>query len=324
MSTTDLSKHTSRRNFLRASGALPAAIAALEQQPAKAAEEQKLPQVQFGKYSISRMVCGANPFGGLSHLSAMINFEMRQYYTPEGILDTLRRCQEAGVTAAQAVRGDIFDRFVKEGGKLQLFSNGRGEPADIAKLVRPGCIGIHHFGVTTDELFKDGKLNLAREYLKRVRDTGLLVGLCSHIPAVIDMVESQGWDVDYYMTCVYQWGRSRAELEKLYADHPELLPEEAVSSNSERYPEVFLRGDPPRMYKVVRQMKKPCLVYKILAAGRKCERPGSVEAAFKEAFENIKPTDAIIVGFFPKYADQITEDAEYVRRYGSPKSGGWV
>jgi hypothetical protein len=321
MPMTGSDDFTSRRSFLGVAGALPAATA-FGQQPPSAAEGPALPQVRFGKYTISRLVCGANPFGGLSHLSAMIGYEMKQYYTPEGILGVLRRCQEAGITAAQAVRPEIFDRFVKEGGKLQLFSNGQGDPANIRKMVRPGLIGIHHYGVTTDQLYKNGSLGTAREYLKRVRDTGLLVGLCSHIPAVIDLAESQGWDVDYYMTCAYQWGRSRADFEKLFADRPELLPEETVNSNSDRYPEVFLRGDPPLMYKVVRQTRKPCLVYKILAAGRKCERPDLVEAAFKTAFENIKPADAVIVGFFPKYTDQIAEDAEYVRQYGSPKSSG--
>ncbi|HSW49014.1 MAG TPA: hypothetical protein VLH09_02515, partial [Bryobacteraceae bacterium] len=134
----------------------------------------------------------------------------------------------------------------------------------------------------------------------------------------IETAESQGWDVDYYMTCVYEWSRTQEELEKMFGDRKDLLPVEAYSMLAGGiYPEVFLSGDPPKMYKVVRQVKKPCLVYKILAAGRRAETPETVEAAFKEAFENIKPTDAIIVGFFPRHMDQIAADAELVRRYGS-------
>ena len=67
-------------------------------------------------------------------------------------------------------------------------------------------------------------------------------------------------------------------------------------------------------------MKKPCMVYKILAAGRKCETPERVEAAFKEAFENIKPTDVVIVGFYDRYSDQAAENAALVRKYGSVSS----
>jgi hypothetical protein len=305
----------SRRNFLTTVGTLPTALAAL---PRVAAAAQTLPQVKFGKHSISRLLCGSNTFGALSHLSEMINHEMRQYYTPEQIVKTLHRCQEAGINAAQGLRPQHYARFVEEGGRIQVFSNGQGDPARIEALAKTGCIGIHHFGVATDTLYKAGELSAVREYLKRVRDTGLLTGLCSHIPAVIETAESQGWDVDYYMTCVYQWGRTQEEFEKLFGDRKDLLPIEAYTMLAgDIYPEVFLSGDPPRMFKTVRQVKKPCLVYKILAAGRRAETPKTVEEAFQEAFENIKPTDAIIVGFYPRYMDHIAADAELVRRYGS-------
>ena len=42
-----------------------------------------------------------------------------------------------------------------------------------------------------------------REWCKRVRDLGVLVGVGTHKPEVIDLVESQGWDVDFYAGCVY-------------------------------------------------------------------------------------------------------------------------
>jgi hypothetical protein len=79
----------------------------------------------------------------------------------------------------------------------------------------------------------------------------------------------------------------------------------------------FVRGDPPEMFKVIKQTKKPCWVYKILAAGRLCETQEFVEATFKEVFANIKPTDAVVVGMYDKYIDQYAMNAEYVRRYGS-------
>ncbi len=135
---------------------------------------------------------------------------------------------------------------------------------------------------------------------------------------MVDAVESQGWDLDYFMTCVYQWGRTTEDLEKLFGDKKDLLPVEAYSMVvGDGYAEVFLSGDPPKMYKRIRQSKKPCLAYKILAAGRKCLSPSSIEDAFKEAFENIKPSDAIIVGMYDRYVDQIAENCGYVRRFGA-------
>jgi hypothetical protein len=54
-----------------------------------------------------------------------------------------------------------------------------------------------------------------------------------------------------------------------------------------------------------------------LPSGRLCEKPEFVEAAFKECFENIKPTDAVVVGMYDKHIDQYAMNAELVRRYGS-------
>ena len=91
----------SRREFLKGMGALSAAVVAAQyttSAAAAAAEESTLPQIKFGKYSISRLICGANPFNAGSHLSVFVNHEMRSYFTPEQILKTLRRCQEVGIT----------------------------------------------------------------------------------------------------------------------------------------------------------------------------------------------------------------------------------
>jgi hypothetical protein len=307
----------SRRGFLLGTGALAAATGSLSN-AAPALEAQKLPQTKIGKYSISRLICGCNPFGALSHTSPMIDFEFRQYYTLEQIVQTLRKCQDEGINTVQGLPAQRYQALVKTGGNLQVLANGRGDPAGIKTLIENGAIGIHHYGVSTDELYKQGKLSVAREYLKRVRDSGVLVGLTTHVPDVVDAVESQGWDLDYYMTCVYQWGRTAPDLEKLFADKKDLLPVEGDSMLvGDGYAEVFLSGDPPKMYKRIRQTKKPCLAYKILAAGRKCLSPASIEDAFKEAFENIKSTDAIIVGMYDRYVDQVAENCGYVRRFGA-------
>jgi hypothetical protein len=76
-------------------------------------------------------------------------------------------------------------------------------------------------------------------------------------------------------------------------------------------------GDLPRMFKVIQQTKRPCLAFKILAAGRLSERPEWVERAFRDTFAALKPTDAVIVGFYDRYSDQPAECAALTRRFGS-------
>jgi hypothetical protein len=69
------------------------------------------------------------------------------------------------------------------------------------------------------------------------------------------------------------------------------------------------------MFKVVQQTSKTCLVFKILAAGRLCRNQEMVEQAFKHTFSQIKASDAVIVGMYPEYEDQVRLNAGYVRKY---------
>jgi len=74
------------------------------------------------------------------------------------------------------------------------------------------------------------------------------------------------------------------------------------------------------MFKVIQKARKPCLTYKVLAAGRRIESPAQVRQCFETAFNNIKPTDAAIVGMYQQFGDQVGENASYVREICSGKS----
>jgi len=302
----------SRREFLKRAAVLPAALMAARElaDAAVAKETDKLPQVPFGKHSMSRLVCGGNPFNGGSHQSNFLSREMRSYYTREQVLKTLSRCQAAGINFWQSSGGgagaaglEVYRQFVAEGGQMHYLSLGKAAE-DIAALARGGCAGIAHHGEVTDNLFKAGKLDQVHEFIKRVRDAGMMAGVSTHMPAVVDAVESKGWEVDFYMTCVYERNRSAEELQKLLGHVP--LPVR----------EVYLEDDPPRMFKMIRQARRTCLAFKILAAGRLCESQQRVEQAFRETFAAIKPTDAVIVGIYDRYTNQCAENAGFTRRFG--------
>ena len=188
-----------------------------------------------------------------------------------------------------------------------------GDASSIATLARAGTIGVAHHGEVTDQLFKRGQIDQIQDYLKRVRDAGMLVGVSTHMPAVVDTVESKGWDIDFYMTCVYERHRSGEEMERLLGQAP--IP----------VGEVYLPLDPPRMFQAMRHTTRPCLAFKILAAGRLSERSQWVEQAFRQTLQSIKPDDGIIVGIYDRYSDQPSEDAALVRRFGAePMAAGRI
>jgi len=292
----------SRRNFLKAGAALAASA------PLTAAPAPLLPTVKFGKTDITRLIIGSNPFYGYSHFNRVLDGAMREWFTQDRRIEVLKRCEQSGINTWQVHYNDQpmadFHRYRSEGGKMNLILLAdfdlMKQPELLPKVAKLGTLGIAHHGNRTDERFRNGEKGLVKDFLKAVRDCGTMVGLSTHNPAVVDTVESEGWDIDYYQTCLYRVTRTPEEARKEYG-------EASVG-------EIYMEKDPERMCKMIRATKKPCIAFKLLAAGRRVNRPETIEAAFRYAFENIKPTDPVIVGMFPRYTDQVAENTALVRR----------
>ena len=160
---------------------------------------------------------------------------------------------------------------------------------------------VHHGGVT-DRLFAEGKPDVVHDFVKAVKDRGIMAGVSAHNPDVIRKIADEGWGVDFFMTCFYFLTRDMKD--------PEKLPVLPVGHYH------FFRDDPEVMTSVIRQVSQPCFGFKILGAGRHCNSEEDVLAAFRYAFEHIKPTDGIIVGMFPWYFDEVGTNAQYTKEYG--------
>ena len=269
--------------------------------PSLTTAHDDLPQIAFGPHRISRLILGANPINGGSHLSRFVNQQMRRYFTPERVLELLRACQEAGINTWQSgpQNLDLYRHHRQQGGRLHYISLAMDDPEDpdvITRIVEAGAIAIAHHGEVTDVMFKSGQIDRLPSFLRRVREAGVLVGISTHMPAVVDYVEDKGWDVDFYLTCVYERHRTREELKAMLGYVP--IP----------VPEVYLEEDPPRMFAAMQRTR-------ILAAGRLCDRQEMVEQAFETTFRQIKPNDAVIVGMYPEYEDQVRLNSGYVRRF---------
>jgi hypothetical protein len=308
---------THRRDFLQQAAGLAAGAVALSARsaaagPAPAAE--LLPTIALGSHKVTRLIIGGNPIYGYSHFNKLLSEHQRAWNTPERVVELLKHCERHGLNTwqnsyAERTLADL-DRYRSAGGKMHWLCLGKPDwdqkPELIAEAARRKPIGIAPHGALSERLHRQNRLNVLTDLLKRIRDQGVLVGLSAHDPNLIALAEEKGWDVDYYMCCLYYLTRPREEYAKLLgADLP--------------LGEIYLPSDPPRMFKVVQTVRKPCLVYKILAAGRRIGSPAEVRACFETAFQNIKSTDAVLVGMYQQFNDQVAENASLVRQLGSGK-----
>ncbi len=267
-----------RRELLAGAMAAPAAGA-----------EARPPLVKFGKHQVSRLIVGGNPVSGNSHVSGAVSRAMRDYFTAANVKKLLARCEQAGINTWQS-RGDrhivrLLHEYRLEGGRIQWIAQTASELGDIPRHIKDiagEAIGIYHHGSQTDKFWQAGKIDAVRDLCKVMRDAGVRVGVGTHIPEVVDYIESKDWDVDFYMTCVYNLSRPGAEQ--------------------------FVDADREKMLARVRQTRRQCLIFKVYGASRHCDSPARMLAALRLAMDSAKPEDAVVIGMYPRASEQVDEN----------------
>jgi hypothetical protein len=303
-----------RRRFVTQSLAHVATVAALGATMASAqdppAEQQPLlPTIDLGPHKVTRLVAGYNPIGGYSHTTLDMSIHMREFFTAERTAQFLLDCERAGINTWQYDRTDKTVealRIARERGSgIQVICLHADRPdTPLSAVMEQNPIAIVHHGGVTDGLFRGGKAGKVRDFVKAVKDQGVLAGISAHCPDHIKQAADEGWEVDLFMCCFYHLTRPREEMVRDIGKVPVGEP--------------FFESDRDEMTAAMRAVGKPCLGFKILAAGQSCWSPNSTEAAFEWAFAHIKPTDGVIVGMYPCHSDEVGEDAGYARKHGQP------
>ncbi|MCX7006374.1 MAG: hypothetical protein NTY53_03845 [Kiritimatiellaeota bacterium] len=297
---------SNRRSFLTQLVGL-AAVTALPHSGGAAEPTAAMPTIQLGKHRISRLLAGSNPILGYSYSGEHADRHMKEYFTPERTVEFLQNCERAGITTHQFADPEHalpYLRPLRERGSRMNFiclHSQREKIKDAVGQAQP--IAMVHHGGATDRLFAEGKAGMVHDYVKAAHDAGVLAGVSAHNPDCIKRIADEGWEVDFFMACFYFLTRKTVKKD---AEIPMLdfgLP--------------FFKDDPKNMTQVIRQVKQPCLAFKVLGAGRHCANQQTVRAAFEFAFENIKPGDGVIVGMFPWCFDEVGANARFARELGT-------
>jgi hypothetical protein len=309
---------SSRRDFLK--GATGVAASLVAPSALRAESSNLLPTVSLGPHRVTRLIVGSNPMYGYSHFNRLYDQHMLEWFTEERIVQVLLDCEKAGINTWQASFNYRMKNHIPKlraaGGNIQFIClaaswhydekmprtpedvlDGTIKCAQAAMEFKP--IGVAFHGGATDILYRAGKIDLLKTYIDKVHDMGTLAGISTHNPVILDALGEKGWSSDFYMAGLHYLTR-----------HPEdWIKEMGMLPVGEG----FIATDPPKMAEAVRRAEKPTLVYKVLSAGRKCGSEEEKRKAIEWAYKNIKPTDAAIVGIYPRYSDQVSETTKMVR-----------
>ena len=247
-----------------------------------------LPTVDFCGLTVTRLILGANPFGGFSHQNRERDREMVAYHTVDRIKETWKRAEAAGINTmitnnetphvVQAVR-----EYLADGGPLQWITqlSNRSYPSmfeAIDMAVGIGAVAVYFHGGLADQLYTDRDADTLRAWADHARSKGVVVGTAAHAPEAHDWAAELDV-VDFHAVSFFNCGSLHA-------------------GKGHR----FRLADPFRAAACVRRIPKPCIGYKIMGAGRI-----DPTMAFEYAFENIKPIDAVNVGMHRGDRDDMVE-----------------
>ena len=248
-----------------------------------------LPRVEFCGLNVTRLIIGANPFGGYSHQNVARDREMRAYYTPDRILETWERAWAAGINTMITNNEtphviQATARYLAEGGPLQWIAqvnllNETPMQAALDQVVEIGCAAAYLHGGLVDRLYAEQDERALRAWVQHGQSLGVPIGVAGHHTDVHDWVDRMEL-VDFHAVPFFNCGSLRNG-----AGHQFKLED------------IFSAAQ------CIQRLDKPCIAYKIMGSGRMDAR-----MSFEYAFEQIKPGYVVNVGMYRGDKEDMVEE----------------
>jgi len=272
---------TNRRAFLRnsllssAAGALAVGAAETSAQGAEKKPDAKQPQAdalpcgKIGDLQVSRVLLGGNLLTHYTHsrdLRYVYNLAAH-YNTEEKIFETMALAEQHGINTLSVHNPPPIIQTLKKyrrerGGKIQsiICPTAECKPGmadyirQIDDLLDAGADAIYVWGVRGDQLVAQGKFDLLAKAVEIAKAHGVPSGIGAHDLRVIVECEKRGIESDFYIKTFHH---------HRYPTAPK--PEELKAPYSE-FPGYWCK-DPQETIEVMKNVTKPWIAYKIMAAG---------------------------------------------------------
>jgi hypothetical protein len=299
-----MSSHVNRRSFMKQSVAASAG-GVLALNAGRAAEPQgvtlkvepnskaKMSMGKIGDLQVSRMLLGGNLLTHYTHsrdLKYVYNL-CQHYNTEEKIHETMALAEAHGINTLSIHNPPGIVSMLKRyrqryGGKIQWIicpiaeiKDDMQAYADMAKeLVDEGSEALYLWGVRSDVLVNQGRMDLVRKAVEIAKDLGVPSGVGAHDLKVVVECEKNDIPADFYIKTFHH---------HRYASGPK--PEQLQKPYSE-IPGYWCR-DPQETIEVMKNVTKPWIAFKVMAAGAIPPKD-----AFKYVFEN--GADHTLAGMF--------------------------
>ncbi len=249
-----------------------------------------LKTVDFCGLKFTKLLIGANPFGGYSHQTEERDIAMRSFHTEAQIFETWDRAWKAGINTFVTNNEtphviEATAKYLANGGKMQWVAqlNGRllkNMEEAIDQAIKYGAVAGYFHGMLVDDLFAAKDAETLKRWVDHARKRNFVIGCAGHNVNTHYWVDTLNL-VDFHAVPFFNCG----------------------SVHSKIGGEKFQLDDVFEAVKLIRYLKKPCIAYKVLGAGRIDARMG-----FDFAVRNIKPGDVVNVGMHRGDNDNMVEE----------------